>query len=65
VWYYLDPEGAQQGPCSIKQFKGWVAHMRAQPKLSEQLQQFQLSPVWQAGEGGRRGTLFQVLCNYP
>ncbi|KAL6761655.1 hypothetical protein V8C86DRAFT_804723 [Haematococcus lacustris] len=50
AWLYLDPEGQQQGPCSIAQFRNWLSTMEQRAELQEQLKQFQAAPVWLAAQ---------------
>lgn len=49
-WHYLDPQGNKQGPCSVKQFRMWVASMSQDPGLAVQLEQFRQVDVWSDAE---------------
>lgn len=39
-------QGQTQGPCSIRQFREWLRHMRRDPNLYEELKQFSDVSVW-------------------
>jgi hypothetical protein len=46
AWLYLDPDGMQQGPCSVAQFRTWLATLAGNPALGEQLAQFREAATW-------------------
>lgn len=63
VWFYTDPKGAQQGPCSVAQFRAWVKTMKSSPGLAQALAQFESAPAWSASDARRR-PLRQLLAEY-
>lgn len=48
-WFYVDPEGQSQGPCSIAHFLEWLRELSRLPALAREYQQFQAVGVWRAG----------------
>ena len=48
-WYYVDPKGHSQGPCSIVHFHEWLQELSRLPALAQEYQQFQAVGVWRAG----------------
>lgn len=48
-WYYVDPQGATQGPCCIAEFRGWMHDLQMDPQLSRALKQFSEVPAWKDG----------------
>ncbi|KAK9906350.1 hypothetical protein WJX75_000376 [Coccomyxa subellipsoidea] len=48
-WYYIDPQGKTQGPCTIRQFREWLRHMRGDRNLHEELKRFSEVSVWRVG----------------
>lgn len=63
VWFYKDPAGLQQGPCSISQFRTWLSHMSQREDLSAQYEQFKAVDVW-TSDNPRRIPLVQLLPEY-
>ncbi|KAG2489458.1 hypothetical protein HYH03_012094 [Edaphochlamys debaryana] len=63
VWWYQDPMGQTQGPCSIRQFRSWLVFLTQDEQYGEELAKFLACAVWQRGEPevGRGGTLKQLL----
>ena len=53
MWYYLDPQGQTQGPCSIKQFKEWLVSLGSDPRFRAEHEQFRQVEVWQRGMPNR------------
>jgi hypothetical protein len=53
IWYYLDPQGSTQGPCSIKQFKEWLFFLGKDPGYQREHDQFRQVEIWQAGMPNR------------
>ena len=53
IWYYLDPQGSTQGPCSIKQFKEWLFFLGKDPGYEREHDQFRQVEIWQAGMPNR------------
>lgn len=49
VWYYMDPQGVTQGPCSIQQFKGWLDYLGKAPNYVREYEQFRSVRVWREG----------------
>ncbi|KAK9826818.1 hypothetical protein WJX81_004014 [Elliptochloris bilobata] len=47
-WHYCDPSGQTRGPCSIAQFRKWLADMRARPELAREYREFCECMVWRA-----------------
>ncbi len=39
-------QGKTQGPCTIRQFREWLRHMRGDPNLCEELKRFSDVSVW-------------------
>eukprot|EP01024_Parvocaulis_polyphysoides_P037063 TRINITY_DN32965_c0_g1_i1.p1 TRINITY_DN32965_c0_g1~~TRINITY_DN32965_c0_g1_i1.p1 ORF type:complete len:265 (-),score=46.77 TRINITY_DN32965_c0_g1_i1:175-969(-) len=48
-WYYMDPQGSTQGPCSIEQFKQWLENMKKDDKLLSEYEKFKSVTVWKEG----------------
>ena len=48
-WFYIDPEGRSQGPCSITHFFTWLLEMSRLPSLAAEYRQFQSVGVWREG----------------
>lgn len=63
AYFYIDPAGQQQGPCSAKQFYSWVSTMSTRPDLAAQLRQFKEAMVWLQADGRRR-PLQELLALY-
>ena len=60
-WFYIDPQGATQGPCSINQFKAWLTSLETDPRFNKEYEQFKSVEVWQTGMPNRI-PLMGVLC---
>ncbi|KXZ41289.1 hypothetical protein GPECTOR_576g627 [Gonium pectorale] len=63
VWYYIDPHGQQQGPCSISQFRSWLKYLAENPDMRSEYDKFRVCTVWQAGDAGRRMTLMELFAH--
>lgn len=42
-------QGKTQGPCTIRQFREWLRHMRGDRNLHEELKRFSDVSVWRVG----------------
>jgi len=49
VWYYVDPQGNTQGPCTIQQFRSWLRTLAEDDKFADEHKQFMSVDVWKAG----------------
>jgi len=48
-WYYTDPQGTTQGPCSIAEFSEWLTTLGADPQYREEYLKFKEVCVWKHG----------------
>jgi len=48
-WYYTDPQGATQGPCSISEFDEWLTTLGSDPEYREEYLKFKDVRVWKHG----------------
>lgn len=49
LWYYLDPQGNAQGPCSITQFHVWLHQLRSDAVMRKEYEQLKAVSVWREG----------------
>ena len=49
AWYYVDPQGNTQGPCTIAQFRSWLRTLAEDPKFADEHKQFMSVDVWKEG----------------
>eukprot|EP00210_Caulerpa_lentillifera_P003115 g2977.t1 len=49
VWFYVDPRGNTQGPCTIQQFRSWLKTLAEDPQYVDEHQQFRGVSVWREG----------------
>lgn len=52
-WYYIDPQGRTQGPCSLAQFGQWIEHLSRNTDLTVEYEQFKTVSVWKDGASCR------------
>ncbi|GIM16771.1 hypothetical protein Vretimale_19361 [Volvox reticuliferus] len=65
VWFYIDPMGQKQGPCSIQQFRSWLKYLGQNAAFQDDYEKFRTCSVWKdpqhqhphqhQQEGGRDG----------
>ncbi|PNG99192.1 hypothetical protein TSOC_015035, partial [Tetrabaena socialis] len=62
-WWYVDPSGRTQGPCSIRQFRSWIKYLAQDESYKEEYNEFRTCAVWRQGAeaAGGRTTLAQLL----
>ncbi|BDA46147.1 hypothetical protein COCOBI_08-2390 [Coccomyxa sp. Obi] len=60
-WFYLDPKGETQGPCSIADFKKWLGAMRVNANLRREYEEFLNCWVWRKGDKANRICLVRLL----
>lgn len=48
-WYYVDPQAKTQGPCTIRQFRGWLDYLKKEPQYVKEYNQFVSVQVWRDG----------------
>lgn len=47
VWYYIDPKGEQQGPCTVTNFKAWLQYLEKPGEdMEEECARFKTVEVW-------------------
>ena len=49
AWYYVDPQGNTQGPCTIAQFRSWLRTLAEDPRFADEYKQFMSVDVWKEG----------------
>lgn len=49
AWYYVDPQGNTQGPCTIAQFRSWLRTLAEDPQFADEHKQFMSVDVWKEG----------------
>eukprot|EP01025_Chloroclados_australasicus_P045225 TRINITY_DN4935_c0_g2_i10.p2 TRINITY_DN4935_c0_g2~~TRINITY_DN4935_c0_g2_i10.p2 ORF type:complete len:422 (-),score=46.34 TRINITY_DN4935_c0_g2_i10:297-1562(-) len=64
-WYYMDPQGATQGPCSISQFKQWLEYMKNDGELQTEYEKFKSVTVWKDGLEKRIPLMLLLRNNKP
>lgn len=45
-WFYVDPRGETQGPCSIAHFHVWLRRLQGSSSLRSEYEQFRAVTVW-------------------
>lgn len=45
-WYYVDPQGLTQGPCTLQNFRNWLGTMSASAEHQQQYADFLRARVW-------------------
>lgn len=49
VWYYIDPQGNTQGPCSMQQLRQWIVFLSNSERYVAEYEQFKSVQVWRSG----------------
>jgi len=49
IWFYVDPQGNTQGPCTIQQFRSWLKTLAEDPQFVDEHKQFRGVSVWKEG----------------
>ena len=49
AWFYVDPQGNTQGPCTIAQFRSWLRTLADDPQFADEHKQFMSVDVWKEG----------------
>lgn len=65
AWYYVDPQGSKQGPCTIEQFRGWLKTLAEDPQYKEEHKQFMSVNVWKEGMHNRYPMMVLLKENRP
>lgn len=65
AWFYVDPQGSKQGPCTIEQFRGWLKTLAEDPQYKEEHKQFMSVNVWKEGMNRRYPMMVLLKENRP